>query len=311
MRPAASFGNAAGHPVLHSANTYAIFWDPQDFYHGDRQGLIDNYLRARGRLKRPAEQRLRGRLAVHRRDATSPLPAVRCSTEAPPTPIHIRPRDAATRVRLKSALRVVTAQVCLTDTDVRAELQTYIPGSTNCRRGMEQDLLHLDAPGRGGLPRRGRPHRAVLGLRGNDQRSRNGRNEKKNRRAITRHKLLQLPLARSATATRTRSSTRRSPGPPAASATTNSARTTKLPATTARTAASTRQQTANERTRRAARKPKTPSWKKKKSLKRTPRKKTKNRKKPKELGEGPHQQQPNQGSPGAPPTAASTRASRT
>ena len=40
----ASFDNASGNPVVHTANTYAIYWDPQDYYHGDWQGLIDEFL---------------------------------------------------------------------------------------------------------------------------------------------------------------------------------------------------------------------------------------------------------------------------
>ena len=34
---AASFDNAAGAEVVHTVNTYAIYWDPQDYYHGDWQ----------------------------------------------------------------------------------------------------------------------------------------------------------------------------------------------------------------------------------------------------------------------------------
>ena len=42
----ASFGNAQGHEVVHagSAATYAIYWDPSDYYHGDWQGEIDGFL---------------------------------------------------------------------------------------------------------------------------------------------------------------------------------------------------------------------------------------------------------------------------
>jgi hypothetical protein len=42
--PIASFDNAAGHPVMHSNNTYAIYWDPRYYYHGDWQHLIDVFL---------------------------------------------------------------------------------------------------------------------------------------------------------------------------------------------------------------------------------------------------------------------------
>jgi hypothetical protein len=41
---AASFDNTAGAEVVHAADTYAIYWDPQDYYHGDWQNLIDGFL---------------------------------------------------------------------------------------------------------------------------------------------------------------------------------------------------------------------------------------------------------------------------
>jgi hypothetical protein len=39
----ANFDNANGNPVLHSTNTYAIYWDPTDHYHGDWQHLINRF----------------------------------------------------------------------------------------------------------------------------------------------------------------------------------------------------------------------------------------------------------------------------
>jgi hypothetical protein len=54
---AAKFENKSANEVVHGqpidpsdpgagghANTYAIYWDPQDFYHGDWQGVIDGFL---------------------------------------------------------------------------------------------------------------------------------------------------------------------------------------------------------------------------------------------------------------------------
>jgi hypothetical protein len=35
--------NSEGNPVLHASNTWAIYWDPTDHYHGDWQQLIDSY----------------------------------------------------------------------------------------------------------------------------------------------------------------------------------------------------------------------------------------------------------------------------
>jgi len=45
---AAEFANPNGAAVLHSNQTYAIYWDPTDHYHGDWQGLIDNFFQALG-----------------------------------------------------------------------------------------------------------------------------------------------------------------------------------------------------------------------------------------------------------------------
>lgn len=43
---AANFNNPAASPgpVMHSVNAYVIYWDPQDLYHGEWQGLIDRYM---------------------------------------------------------------------------------------------------------------------------------------------------------------------------------------------------------------------------------------------------------------------------
>jgi hypothetical protein len=40
----ATFNNPAGNPVVHANDTYAIYWDPTDQYHGDWQGVIDGFL---------------------------------------------------------------------------------------------------------------------------------------------------------------------------------------------------------------------------------------------------------------------------
>ncbi len=41
---AAKYNNPAGAPVMHSVNAYVIYWDPQDRYEGEWQGLIDRYM---------------------------------------------------------------------------------------------------------------------------------------------------------------------------------------------------------------------------------------------------------------------------
>ncbi len=39
------FANNSGNPVMHANNVFAIYWDPQDQYHGNWQQLIDGFLR--------------------------------------------------------------------------------------------------------------------------------------------------------------------------------------------------------------------------------------------------------------------------
>jgi PKD domain-containing protein len=41
---AANYNNPTGNPVMHTVNTYVVYWDPQDLYHGEWQGLIDRYM---------------------------------------------------------------------------------------------------------------------------------------------------------------------------------------------------------------------------------------------------------------------------
>ena len=93
---AASFDNASGNAVVHTANTYAIYWDPQDYYHGDWQGLIDGFLAnvgtAGSQLESPACSRLTRSTPTRR---TSPPPPTRPSAARTPTPIRIRRKMAA------------------------------------------------------------------------------------------------------------------------------------------------------------------------------------------------------------------------
>jgi PKD domain len=45
---AATFNNASGNEVVHTANSYVIYWDPQDYYHDDWQASIDGFLADQG-----------------------------------------------------------------------------------------------------------------------------------------------------------------------------------------------------------------------------------------------------------------------
>ncbi len=97
--PALSFANNpkdSSHPgpVLHSAATYVIYWDPQDYYHGDWQGLIDGFMANVG----SADGELSSVFAVDSQytDKTNQPASSRSTFMAPtPTPTPIRPSRAA------------------------------------------------------------------------------------------------------------------------------------------------------------------------------------------------------------------------
>jgi hypothetical protein len=63
-----SFANKFGHPVVHGAQVFVIYWDPNDLYHGDWQGIIDTFMHNVKRRDRRYRPRLRRRHAVHRHD---------------------------------------------------------------------------------------------------------------------------------------------------------------------------------------------------------------------------------------------------
>jgi hypothetical protein len=115
-----TFQNSAGHPVLHSAATYVIYWDPEDLYRGEWQHLIDGFLANVGaepgvltNVFATDEQYTdaSGKPAVDSfpyRGAytdTSPYPTATCTD---PNPLS------------------VGAVTCLTDAQIRSQLQTYL-----------------------------------------------------------------------------------------------------------------------------------------------------------------------------------------
>jgi hypothetical protein len=144
---AANFNNLAGNPVLHSSvGSYVIYWDPQHYYHGDWKALIDGFVQnlgaASGRLdnvfavdgqyydasNQPASNHfgLRGTA-----DDTNPYPGAGCTN---PQPFEV------------GAPLVESASVCLTDTQVRVELETFM-AQHSLPRGMGTIYYLLTPPG--------------------------------------------------------------------------------------------------------------------------------------------------------------------
>jgi hypothetical protein len=125
----ASFNNPEGSPVLHKNETYAIYWDPTDHYHGDWQHLIDTFFQGLG-----ADSGSTGTVFAVDSQYTdrSNLPASYLSTfrgaytDTDPYPA------GASNCKDPHSLEVVDrigpghTEVCLTDAQVRTELKAFI-----------------------------------------------------------------------------------------------------------------------------------------------------------------------------------------
>jgi hypothetical protein len=144
---AANFENAAGHPVLHSSATYVIFWDPQHFYHGDWQSLIDTFMASAGTssgqlesvfavdaqyfdsTNHPAAHGFSFRGAMY---DTNPYPEPSGCTD--PLPFEF------------TSPLVGKLAVCLTDAQARAQIETVI-NQHSLPRGMGTVYYLLTPPG--------------------------------------------------------------------------------------------------------------------------------------------------------------------
>lgn len=141
LNPAESFENAAGHPVLHSTNTYAVYWDPTDHYHGDWQQLIDTFLHDVG----AASGSLASVFAVDTQytDRTN-VPASYSSTfRGAYTDTHKYPAPGCTD---PNPLVVGDAITCVTDEQLREELTGFI-SQHNLKKGMGTIFYLLTPPG--------------------------------------------------------------------------------------------------------------------------------------------------------------------
>lgn len=134
-------------PVLHSLASYAIYWDPQDYYHGDWQGLIDGFLANLGSVG----GQLSNVFAVDAQytDHTN-LPATsRSSFRGAYTDTNPYPVGACSdpHAWTKGIPLVEGQTVCLTDAQLRAQLETFIGEEHNLPKGMGTVYYLLTPPG--------------------------------------------------------------------------------------------------------------------------------------------------------------------
>ena len=128
----ASFGNSEGHEVVHvgAVNTYAIYWDPSDYYHGDWQGLVDEFLANLGE----SNGALSTVFAVDGQytDTTNKPAASRSRFRGAYTDTHPYPDESGNCIDPHAwefgvpLLENSAEKVCLTDAQVKAELARFI-----------------------------------------------------------------------------------------------------------------------------------------------------------------------------------------
>lgn len=126
----ANFGNAEGNEVVHvpSVATYAIYWDPSDYYHGDWQGLIDGFLANLG----SSDGQVNSVFAVDGQytDTTNKPASTHSSFHGAYTDTHPYPETGNCTdphmFKFGVPLLENNSEVCLTDVQVKAELERFI-----------------------------------------------------------------------------------------------------------------------------------------------------------------------------------------
>jgi hypothetical protein len=149
-----SFGNDPLHadepgPVMHSVATYAIYWDPQDYYHGDWQGLIDGFLANLGSAGGKPDNVFA--VDTQYTDRTG-QPATSSSTfhgayvDTNPYP---QSEGCTDPHPLKFGIPLLEshAPVCLTNKQMRTQLETFIGEQHGLRKGMGTIFYLLTPPG--------------------------------------------------------------------------------------------------------------------------------------------------------------------
>ena len=134
---------------MHSVATYAIYWDPQDYYHGDWQGPIDGFLANLG-YGGGQLQRVRDRRAVHRRHQQARSAAVSAFRGAY-TDTHPYPPKTKLPDPHEWEFGVPTLMsgepVCMTDKQIQAQLETFISEQHGLPKGMGTIYYVLTPPG--------------------------------------------------------------------------------------------------------------------------------------------------------------------
>ncbi len=137
----AQFANAGGNPVVHTNNTYAIYWDPTDRYHGDWQGVIDGFLRAVG----TDSGSLGNVFAVDTqyRDKTNQGASYQSTFRGAYTDTNLYPGAGC---KDPNPMQPGDKITCLTDEQIREQLATFI-SQHGLQKGMGTIFYLLTPPG--------------------------------------------------------------------------------------------------------------------------------------------------------------------
>lgn len=144
-----------GHPgpVMHSVSTYAIYWDPEDYYHGDWQRTIDGFLANAGAVG----SQLGNVFAVDTQytDQTN-QPATGHSTfhgaytDTNPYPANegcVDPHPWTLEPPLQEIPLLGGETVCLTDKQVRTQLEAFLGQQHGIQKGMGTIFYLMTPPG--------------------------------------------------------------------------------------------------------------------------------------------------------------------
>jgi hypothetical protein len=146
-----TYANPSGNPVLHATNVYTVYWDPTDHYWSEWQSAIDEYFQNAG----TASGDLQSVFAVDTQYTDkSNLPATYAQAykgsyvdyHAYPASGCTDPKPFTSEDEISRELGGTPEPLCLTDTQVAAELEAFITAHA-LPRGMGDVYYLLTPPG--------------------------------------------------------------------------------------------------------------------------------------------------------------------
>jgi hypothetical protein len=147
----AKFANKNGNPVLSANDTYAIYWDPTDHYHGDWQHLIDTFFQSLGGASGSfasvfAVDTQYTDAANHHALYKSTFMGAYTDTNAYPVSGCEDPHPLESGDRIGPIVKEEHTPVCVTDKQIQEELERFV-AQHSLRRGMEAIFYLMTPPG--------------------------------------------------------------------------------------------------------------------------------------------------------------------